>query len=71
MRVIPSLPQRGRQPKGNIPLTLVHLSRLKREFLVDLQRAIVFFMNASWGQGQRLPQPKRASEQFSNDFYKA
>ena len=47
MRVTPSLPQRGRQPKRNIPLTpFLHLPRLKREFLVNLQRAVLF-MNAS------------------------
>jgi hypothetical protein len=34
MRVTPSPPQRGRQPKGNIPLTpFLHLSHFKKEFL--------------------------------------
>jgi hypothetical protein len=44
MRVTPSLPQRGRQPKGNIPLTpFLHLSHFKKRILVNFQRAIVFF----------------------------
>jgi len=50
MRMTPSLPQRGRQPKGGIPLTLfIHFSRLEREFLVNPQRAIAFFMDSSTG----------------------
>jgi len=49
MRVTPSLPQRGRQPKGSIPLTPIHLSLLSREFLVNLQRAMAFFMDAKAG----------------------
>jgi len=69
MRVTPSLPQRGRQHVGSIPLTPpIPLSRLSREILVNLQRAIAFFMNASAGAKAKVVQPKRASEQFSHDF---
>jgi hypothetical protein len=50
MRVTPSLSQRGREPRRNIPSTpFLHLSRFQREFLVNLQRAIILFMNASTG----------------------
>ena len=50
MRVTPSLLQRGRQHAGSIPLTpFLPFRRLSREFLVILQRAIVFFMNALSG----------------------
>jgi hypothetical protein len=55
MRMTPSLPQRGRQLKGNIPLTpSLHLSRLIREFMVSLQRAIELFMNASTGVEKKV-----------------
>jgi len=50
IRVTPSLPRRGRQPKRKTPLTpSLHFSRLSREFLVNLQRTITFFIHASTG----------------------
>jgi hypothetical protein len=43
----PLSPGGGGRPRRTSPWPLfVHLSRLKREFLVDLQRAIAFFMTA-------------------------
>ena len=47
MRVTPSLPQRGRQTKGSIPLDPLSFSYFRREFLINVEGAITYFMNAS------------------------
>ena len=64
MRVTPSLPQRGKQPKGSIPLnppspSLPSLKRISRQ--PSLRRYRIFFrLPLRWGQRQRLPQPEKS-----------
>jgi len=44
MRMTPTLSQRGRHPKGSIPLTPLHaFFRFKREFLVNFLRSYCNF----------------------------
>jgi len=43
MRVTPSLPQRGRQPKGSIPLTPSAFLPLSRRIIVNLLRGYHIF----------------------------
>jgi len=61
MRVTPSLPRRARQHAGSIPLTPFHpFSRLSREFLFNLQRAIAFFMDDSAGAEAKVAAAKKS-----------
>jgi hypothetical protein len=58
----PLSPPEGEAACGGYPLDpRLHLSRLSREILVNLQRAIAIFMNASSGAGVKVVQLKRAS----------
>jgi len=68
MRVTPSLPQRGRQPKGSIPLT--PFSPIPEENFASTSREpshILWMPQREWRQ--RLPQPKRTPGQFSHELY--
>ena len=62
MRVTPSLPQRGRQPKGNIPLTpFLHLSHFKKEFS-STSKGLSYFLWMPYkggGKGSRSPKENR------------
>ena len=64
MRVTPSLPQRGWQPKMSIPLTsYLHFPMSKENFLLTSRRLLHFWMHQR-GRRQTLPQFKRALYHF-------
>ena len=68
MRVTPSLPQWGRQPKGSIPLTPICFSTvfLKREFFNQPFKEQLHFFGSLCGgsRGNDCRSMKRASEQW-------
>jgi hypothetical protein len=62
MNVTPSLPQRGRQTKGRIPLTPLSLLCFCREFLIILLRSNSKTVKNFVKKPTRLAVPRRGPE---------
>jgi hypothetical protein len=71
MRLTPSLPQRGRQPKWSFPVTpYLYFLYLKKRILGNQSpEGYYIFMDAKAGTKAKVPAARKSFRTFSDDFY--